>query len=136
MKRLLLSIVLNFTLLVGVFAQKTVTGTVTDTKGEPLYGVTISVKNGKHHAVTDQNGHYSLQVDNEAAVLVFRFIGMEPFQATAKGTTLNVKLKEQTTQLAETVVEELEVRTPSVSTPVRRLSGVPRPPSVSWIRRS
>ena len=113
MKRLLLSIVLNFTLLVGVFAQKTVTGTVTDTKGEPLYGVTISVKNGKHHAVTDQNGHYSLLVDNEAAVLVFRFIGMEPFQATAKGTTLNVKLKEQTTQLAETVV---------VSTGYQRLS--------------
>ena len=36
----------------GVKAQRTVTGTVTDTKGEPLYGVTIAVKSGKHTVVT------------------------------------------------------------------------------------
>ena len=29
-----------------VKAQRMVTGTVSDTKGEPLYGVTIAVKNG------------------------------------------------------------------------------------------
>jgi hypothetical protein len=86
-------------------AQTTVKGTVTDSKGEPMYGVTISVKNGHHHAVTDLNGNYSI-VAEEGAVLQFRFIGMEPYQASVKKgqTTVNVKMNEQTTQLAETVV--------------------------------
>ena len=95
-------------------AQKTVTGTVTDSKGEPLYGVTVTVKSGKAAAVTDLNGRYTLKVDADDAVLVFRFIGMEPYQASVKGvSTINVKLQDQTTQLAETVV---------VSTGYQRLS--------------
>ena len=70
-----------------------------------MYGVTISVKNGNHHAVTDLNGNFSIVAD-EGAVLQFRFIGMEPYQiAVKKGqTNINVKMNEQTTQLAETVV--------------------------------
>ena len=76
-------------------AQKTVTGTVTDSKGEPLYGVTVTVKSGKAAAVTDLNGRYTLKVDADDAVLVFRFIGMEPYQASVKGvSTINVKLQD------------------------------------------
>ena len=79
-------------------AQTMVKGTVTDSKGEPMYGVTITVKNGNHHAVTDLNGNYSI-VAEEGAVLQFRFIGMEPYQALVKKgqTTVNVKMNEQTT---------------------------------------
>lgn len=70
-----------------------------------MYGVTISVKNGKQHAVTDLEGHFSINVADNA-VLLFSFIGMEPYQASIKKgqTSLNVKMNEQTTQLAETVV--------------------------------
>ena len=101
--------------IVEAIAQRVVTGTVTDSKGEPLYGVTVTVKNGKNTAVTDVNGHYSLRVDGEGAVLLFRYMGMEPYQAAARGAqpVVNVKMKEQTTQLAETVV---------VSTGYQRLS--------------
>ena len=101
----LLSCVLFLLSVVTAIAQTTVKGTVTDSKGEPMYGVTITVKNGNNHAVTDLNGNYSI-VAEEGAVLQFRFIGMEPYQvAVKKGqTTINVKMNEQTTQLAETVV--------------------------------
>ena len=103
-----------FLMAASAFAQRTLSGTVTDTKGEPLYGVTISVKNGKHRTVTDLNGRYTIQIDGENAVLVFRYVGMEPYQAAVKGQqTVDVKLKDQTTQLAETVV---------VSTGYQRLS--------------
>ena len=86
-------------------AQRTVTGTVTDTKGEPLIGVSVYVKNGKHRTVTDMNGKFSVQIDNENAVLLFRYIGMEPFQTAVKGQKLlQVTMKDETTQLAETVV--------------------------------
>ena len=103
-KKLLFS-VLFLMFSIGAIAQTTVKGTVTDSKGDPMYGVTISVKNGHHHAVTDLNGNYSI-VAEEGAVLQFRFIGMEPYQASVKKgqTTVNVRMNEQTTQLAETVV--------------------------------
>ena len=103
-----------FLMVVSAQAQRRLTGTVTATDGTPLYGVTISTKTGKHTAVTDQHGKYSIQVDGENAVLVFRYVGMEPYQAAVKNqSTLNVKMKDQTTQLAETVV---------VSTGYQRLS--------------
>ena len=115
MIRLLLSILLLlFMAVLPASAQRNVTGMVTDAKGEPLIGVTIYVKNGKHSAVTDLNGKYSVKVDNDNAVLLFRYVGMEPFQTAVKGQSkLDVTMKEQTTQLAETVV---------VSTGYQRLS--------------
>lgn len=114
MKRLLLITVCFILLVTGGWAQRTLTGTVTDTKGEPLYGVTIHTKSGKHTAVTDLNGNYKIVVNDENAVLLFRYMGMEPYQAAVKNqTVLNIKMKEQTTQLAEAVV---------VSTGYQRLS--------------
>ena len=104
-KKLLLTLALLLLTSISVLAQNQVKGTVTDSKGEPMYGVTISVKNGKQHAVTDLEGHFSINVADNA-VLLFSFIGMEPYQASIKKgqTSLNVKMNEQTTQLAETVV--------------------------------
>ena len=94
-----------FLFVVSATAQNVVKGTVTDSKGEPMYGVTVTVKNGKQHAVTDLNGQFTINVADNA-VLLFRFIGMEPYQASVKKgqTSLTVKMNEQTTQLAETVV--------------------------------
>ena len=105
-------------LLLGVVsvveAQRTVTGVVTDTKGEPLYGVTIRENEANNTAVTDINGRFNIKVTTDAAVLVFRYMGMEPYKASAKGKdALTVKMAEQTTQLAEAVV---------VSTGYQRLS--------------
>lgn len=41
------------------FAQKTITGQVKDTDGEPLIGVTVSLGGGKG-TVTDINGRFTL----------------------------------------------------------------------------
>lgn len=105
MKLLLSSLFMLFLAVIPVSAQRVVTGTVTDTKGEPLIGVTVYVKNGKHRTVTDIDGKFKLQVDNENAVLLFRYVGMEPYQTAVKGQkSLQVTMNEETTQLAETVV--------------------------------
>ena len=45
-------------------AGKTITGTVTDSKGEPIIGATVMVKGAKNGAITDLDGHYSLQASN------------------------------------------------------------------------
>jgi len=97
-----------------VRAQKTVTGIVTDAKGEPLYGVTVREAEAHNTAVTDLNGHFSIRTSSDAATLVFRYVGMEPYKVSVKGkTTVSVKMNEETTKLAETVV---------VSTGYQRLS--------------
>ena len=70
MKALLLSFLLLFFTATGALAQRTLTGTVTDSNGDPLYGVTVSTKSGKGTAVTDLNGKYSIKIEGENAVLV------------------------------------------------------------------
>ena len=81
---LLTSILALFIAAVPASAQRTVSGTVTDANGEALIGVTVYVKNGNQSAVTDLNGKYSVQVDNDNAVLLFRYVGMEPYQTAVK----------------------------------------------------
>ena len=105
---------LLFVAVLVVRAQKTVTGIVTDAKGEPLYGVTVREAEAHNTAVTDLNGHFSIRTSSDAATLVFRYVGMEPYKVSVKGkTTVSVKMNEETTKLAETVV---------VSTGYQRLS--------------
>ena len=114
MRKSLLILILLFVTIFSASAQRVLTGTVTDTSGEPLLGVTVSVKNGKGTAITDLNGKYSIKIDDANAVLMFRYMGMEPYQASVKNQqVLNVTLKERTTQLTEAVV---------VSTGYQRLS--------------
>ena len=60
-----------------VFAQKTVTGTVTGSDNTPLPGVSIVVKGTTTGTITDINGKYSLSVPADAKTLIFTFVGME-----------------------------------------------------------
>ena len=105
MRLLLTSFLMLWMVVLPVSAQRQVTGTVTDTKGETLIGVTVYVKNGLHRTVTDLNGKFNIRIDSEDAVLLFRYVGMEPYQMAVKGQkTLKVVMNEMSTQLAEAVV--------------------------------
>lgn len=82
-----------------------VTGKVTDESGEPLAGVSISVKGEKKGTTSDLNGHYSLKVSSANTHLVFQFLGMETVERKITGTTLNVTLKETASELVEILIE-------------------------------
>ncbi|RMF62440.1 MAG: TonB-dependent receptor [Bacteroidetes bacterium] len=57
------------------FAQRTITGTVTDAdSGLPLPGVNIAIKGTMTGTTTDINGQYRIQA-NQGDVLVFSFVG-------------------------------------------------------------
>jgi hypothetical protein len=56
-------------------ADMVVSGTVTDTKGEPLPGVNIVAKGTTNGTQTDAQGNFSLTVPDRGTVLVFSFIG-------------------------------------------------------------
>lgn len=59
----------------ALFAQRTVTGTVTDETGEPLIGAYVTVKGLSTGTVADLDGTYSLTVPAGSNTLVFSFLG-------------------------------------------------------------
>ncbi|GJM31050.1 MAG: SusC/RagA family TonB-linked outer membrane protein [Saprospiraceae bacterium] len=75
MKRLLL--IFSLVLFTGalLIAQRTITGTLTDQKGEPLIGASVLVEGTSTGTITDFDGKYSLNVPDEATTLVFSYTG-------------------------------------------------------------
>lgn len=59
--------------LVLLSQNRTVTGNVTDTHGEPLIGVNVVERGTSNGTVTDYDGNFSVQVP-ENATLVFSYI--------------------------------------------------------------
>lgn len=89
------------------FAQnRIITGTVTDSKQEPLIGVNVVVKgNTSVGTITDVDGNYSLTVPEGKTVLLFSYIGYisQEVEVGQQGT-VNVVLKEDAQALDEVVV--------------------------------
>ena len=82
----------------------TVSGTVTDTKGEPLIGATIKVEGEASGMATDIDGRYELSVP-EGARLEFSYIGYQTDKKkVSDGGTLDIVLAEDTRMLDEVVV--------------------------------
>lgn len=56
--------------------NRTITGTVTDEKKQPLPGVTIQVKGGTEGVATDMNGKFAIKATNlQTVVIGARFVG-------------------------------------------------------------
>ena len=72
-----LSLVLAFVLFAAgsILAQRTLTGKVTDTSGEPLIGASVLIKGTSTGTVTDLDGNFELSVPGGSQVLVFSFTG-------------------------------------------------------------
>lgn len=82
-----------------------VNGTVWDKQGEPLIGVSVTVKGTSTGTTTDINGNYFLTVPDKKAQLEFKYIGFEPQSILVGGQiNINVNLSEISTSLNEVVV--------------------------------
>ncbi|MBC6998027.1 TonB-dependent receptor [Cytophaga sp. FL35] len=85
-------------------AQSSISGTVSDELG-PLAGVTIVIKGTTKGTTTDFDGNYSLEIDNEDAVLTFSYIGYGTQEVAVNGKrTINVLMTEDASKLEEVVV--------------------------------
>jgi TonB-linked SusC/RagA family outer membrane protein len=91
---------------VQVFAQKTITGTVTSADdGSTLPGVSVLVKGTTIATVTDINGKYVLKnVPNDATTLVFSFMGMQTQEVPINGDVVDCAMKPSSVQLNDVVV--------------------------------
>lgn len=89
----------------NLFAQgRNITGTVTDSDGEPLIGVNIVIRGTSVGTITDINGGYSLSV-SDIDILVFSYVGhLSKEVRVGDQTVINVILQEDVTSLDEIVV--------------------------------
>jgi TonB-dependent starch-binding outer membrane protein SusC len=82
----------------------TVSGTVKDSKGDPLPGVSVIIEGTARGTVTDLDGNYTIEVP-EGGVLLFAFIGFEKQSiVVGNSNTINLVLQEETSSLDEVVV--------------------------------
>ncbi|MBU2525430.1 MAG: TonB-dependent receptor [Bacteroidetes bacterium] len=90
----------------GLMAQNSVTGTVTENAtGGPLPGVNVVVKNTTKGTTTDFDGKYLLSGLNSGDVLVFSYVGFTAREITYTGqATIDVVMEEAANQLNEVVL--------------------------------
>jgi hypothetical protein len=105
-----MKMVRNMTMAVLTFAfaescgqQKQISGQVVDGEGQPLPGVSISIKNTTKGIASDKDGKYHLAVD-EKDILVFSFVGFERNELKIKEIEPIVARKESVMGLSEVVV--------------------------------
>ncbi len=83
-----------------------VSGQVTDVvTNEPLPGVNVIVKGSAVGTTTDKTGHFTIEIPDQATVLVFSFVGFEKAEIpVGNQTVLNVSMKLDNMALDEVVV--------------------------------
>ncbi len=108
MKQVLLKMMLSLAILISwQFAEaqgRAVAGKVSDAGGNPLPGVSVTVKGTTQGAITDVGGKFSVQAAN-GATLVFSYIGYKAQDVKiGSQTTLDVTMEEDAAALSEVVV--------------------------------
>ncbi|RFM28607.1 vWA domain-containing protein [Deminuibacter soli] len=105
----LLFLSLAFALLGFKFSNDTaydIYGTVTDSTGAPIPGVSVNEKGTKHGTSTDAHGNFHLHVKTDSVVLEISYIGYETKEVLAvAGNKLTVQLNASSQVLNEVVVK-------------------------------
>jgi TonB-linked SusC/RagA family outer membrane protein len=126
MKKLMLLFAIFGFLGLQVYAQTTVTGTVTDDLGSGLPGVSVLVKGTTMGTMTLNDGTYSLNVPENSNALVFSYIGMKTQEVNISGSTINVVMKpDDSEMLDEFVVTAMGIdrQSKGITTAIQQVTG-------------
>lgn len=97
-----LSLLMIFSVL--VYGQTTVSGTVLDSDGNPIPGVTVFISGTSQGTTTDFDGNYSIEAESDQ-VLVFSSLGFSTQNFTVGDqTSIDVSLEEAAEALDEIIV--------------------------------
>ena len=83
----------------------TITGKVTSENGEPLVGLTVSIKGTTQGTITDVNGNYEIEVTPDVTTLVYNYVGMRTMEVAIENRTeINVVMETDPIALDEVLV--------------------------------
>ncbi|WP_207422510.1 TonB-dependent receptor [Desertivirga brevis] len=91
----------------GATKDYTISGTVTDEKGEPLIGASVGIKGTTRAASTDVNGKFTIRVAGDQPVtLVVKYIGFksQEYNVNSGQSSVTIKLASDAETLNEVVV--------------------------------
>ncbi len=87
------------------FGQSTLTGKVTNEKGEGLPSVTITAKGTSSNSITDESGNFNIKVPADVRSIIVSSVGFSDQEIPINGkTSLNVVLQENVQSLNDVVV--------------------------------
>lgn len=90
--------------------KRIIKGVVSDELGEPLIGVSVLLKGTSTGTITDIDGAYSINVQDNNAVLEFSYIGYQKITITVAGrTSFDVVMKEDSKVLNEVVITAMGI---------------------------
>lgn len=102
--RLLVLLLATLTFTVS-FAQRRITGTITDDKQTPLVGATVSVKGTRVATTTDAIGKFTLSVPSGGNTLVISYVGMQSREVPiGSGDVVNTSLNPTAGSMSDVVV--------------------------------
>jgi TonB-linked SusC/RagA family outer membrane protein len=85
--------------------ERLLSGIVKDALGDPIPGVTVSVKGTTTGTITDIDGNFSMNVPENAEILVFSFVGMRTQEVPVGNmSTFDIVMQEDILGLDEVVV--------------------------------
>lgn len=85
------------------------TGTVVDENGDPMVGVSVTVKGQKGGQTTDIDGNFRISAKAGSQV-TFNFVGYQPLTVTYNGKPLSITMQPSANNLNEVVVTALGIR--------------------------
>lgn len=89
----------------NVRADKIVAGRITNEKGDPLSGVTVSEKGKSNTVISDETGNFSINVVGNSSVLVFSSVGYETTEIPVSDPGItSIVMKEKAKGLQDVVV--------------------------------
>jgi TonB-dependent starch-binding outer membrane protein SusC len=103
-KKLLLSGTLMFFFFVQIFAQRTITGKITDIGDKPISNASVIVKGSNVGTNTDENGNFTITLPKGKTSLSVSSIGYEATDVNATGNTVHITLSTRTSTLNDVVV--------------------------------
>ncbi|MEO6683088.1 MAG: SusC/RagA family TonB-linked outer membrane protein [Ginsengibacter sp.] len=90
---------------------KKITGSISAGDGTPLPGASVTARTSGKAVVSDEKGHYSIEVDDKESVLVFSFSGMRTQEVTIKNRSIiNVELQLVAHQLTDVIITGMQRR--------------------------
>lgn len=90
---------------ISLWAQeRTISGVVKDTGGEPIIGANVIVKGTTIGTATDLDGSYTLVIPASANTLQVSYIGMRDMEVSITGNRIDISMEEDISSLNEVVV--------------------------------
>jgi TonB-linked SusC/RagA family outer membrane protein len=111
MKKFFSLLLFTCSLLMAYSQTKSVSGKITDASGNPLLGISVTIKGTLSGTTSNPDGTFKLNVP-ENATLVFSAVGYEPTEMSVRNrTTFDIQLTTEIKSLSEIVVTGTGVAT-------------------------